>query len=77
MKGYRIGRGTLYLGGTFSIHTLREEGDLPVAPGALLASAFLSTPSARRATNDMRAALAAHEISIHALREEGDGRITW
>ena len=27
MKGYRIGRGTLYLGGTFSIHTLREEGD--------------------------------------------------
>ena len=33
---------------------------------------FLSTPSARRATRAEKAAEAAREISIHALREEGD-----
>ncbi len=33
---------------------------------------FLSTPSARRATADLLAAKQATEISIHALREEGD-----
>ena len=35
---------------------------------------FLSTPSARRATRAEKAAEAAREISIHALREEGDRR---
>ena len=34
--------------------------------------AFLSTPSARRATSKERAELAFTGISIHALREEGD-----
>ena len=34
---------------------------------------FLSTPSARRATDDNRPQTLVAEISIHALREEGDG----
>ena len=33
---------------------------------------FLSTPSARRATDDNRPQTLVAEISIHALREEGD-----
>ena len=33
---------------------------------------FLSTPSARRATEHIRAEVRRHQISIHALREEGD-----
>ena len=33
---------------------------------------FLSTPSARRATNIMIRAEQIWDISIHALREEGD-----
>ena len=33
---------------------------------------FLSTPSARRATNIMLRAEQIWDISIHALREEGD-----
>ena len=35
---------------------------------------FLSTPSARRATSGQMKVLIACEISIHALREEGDPR---
>ena len=35
---------------------------------------FLSTPSARRATYAIIEDRTAHEISIHALREEGDRR---
>ena len=34
---------------------------------------FLSTPSARRATNPPRPPPWCRMISIHALREEGDG----
>ena len=33
---------------------------------------FLSTPSARRATPDTATKVVLYEISIHALREEGD-----
>ena len=33
---------------------------------------FLSTPSARRATYDVRNPLKLRQISIHTLREEGD-----
>ena len=36
-------------------------------------SRFLSTPSARRATGLHPAGLRRSRISIHALREEGDG----
>ena len=37
------------------------------------AGQFLSTPSARRATHGLQAGDVKVEISIHALREEGDG----
>ena len=37
-----------------SIHALREEGDLSVAFWVFMALVFLSTPSARRATNRQR-----------------------
>ena len=45
-------------------------GVLPVAPGV-----FLSTPSARRATEYISQKLTAAKISIHALREEGDRKV--
>ena len=55
-----------------SIHALREEGD-PGRPGlADGLQGFLSTPSARRATNNSYGVRPALMISIHALREEGD-----
>ena len=37
-------------------------------------SLFLSTPSARRATEDVRVSRQRRGISIHALREEGDSK---
>ena len=77
-----------------SIHALREEGDDRWGMAMVLASTFLSTPSARRATassnlagriegflstpSARRATVHAEgcsrlfQISIHALREEGD-----
>ena len=36
---------------------------------------FLSTPSARRATLSIAARSPHRDISIHALREEGDSRV--
>ena len=36
------------------------------------AKKFLSTPSARRATDRLERGTPSYEISIHALREEGD-----
>ena len=36
---------------------------------------FLSTPSARRATGELLHSAGRHVISIHALREEGDGSL--
>ena len=44
----------------------------PLWPEPIL---FLSTPSARRATQGQRSSHCGHRISIHALREEGDGRL--
>ena len=41
----------------------------------LSSSAFLSTPSARRATTLGGETTKADAISIHALREEGDTRM--
>ena len=38
------------------------------------AELFLSTPSARRATHSIGAKAKINNISIHALREEGDRR---
>ena len=57
---------------TISIHALREEGDLDRLHKALNNMAFLSTPSARRATVSFAVTALYHAISIHALREEGD-----
>ena len=56
-----------------SIRTLCEEGEPRRKSRSNLWSIFLSTPSARRATErPIRQALEL-SISIHALREEGDG----
>ena len=55
-----------------SIHALREEGDALTQRLGELASQFLSTPSARRATSTTQTPFCPAPISIHALREEGD-----
>ena len=55
-----------------SIHALREEGDFRFSAVKTLPFAFLSTPSARRATGTPLELIKKTVISIHALREEGD-----
>ena len=62
-----------------SIHALREEGDSQRLRPRLPKQKFLSTPSARRATDKPHAKTLFKAISIHALREEGDraARNTW
>ena len=56
-----------------SIHALREEGDAAVVSQGGPGKKFLSTPSARRATDDEHINVyTLDDISIHALREEGD-----
>ena len=55
-----------------SIHALREEGDLTYLSQFCLFLLFLSTPSARRATDLASNDIQVFAISIHALREEGD-----
>ena len=55
-----------------SIHALREEGDDIDEINTHIHKLFLSTPSARRATQSREKALQNQIISIHALREEGD-----
>ena len=55
-----------------SIHALREEGDRCTGTRTSGGTSFLSTPSARRATDDKHAVPILRKISIHALREEGD-----
>ena len=55
-----------------SIHALREEGDQGARETHLHQDQFLSTPSARRATEDGGGVGSHSLISIHALREEGD-----
>ena len=59
-------------GTTISIHALREEGDLGNTAALSVTTIFLSTPSARRATEYSIPQVTAPAISIHALREEGD-----
>ena len=63
MLGERLG---------ISIHALREEGDRLVWSTSKNDRVFLSTPSARRATDFLYNVKAFLKISIHALREEGD-----
>ena len=55
-----------------SIHALREEGDPDYRLQDNDYSKFLSTPSARRATDALFLLQDGVGISIHALREEGD-----
>ena len=55
-----------------SIHALREEGDIMAAIRDFSLVLFLSTPSARRATDAPLLLQYGVGISIHALREEGD-----
>ncbi len=55
-----------------SIHALREEGDSSLRRSPKRRRRFLSTPSARRATEADDRAEQEQIISIHALREEGD-----
>ena len=62
---------------SISTCALREEGDLYIEAEKAGTEAFLSTPSARRATGHDRQEQAADGISIHALREEGDTRSRW
>ena len=63
----------LYVDERISIHALREEGDAHVVGGLVFGDEFLSTPSARRATQAYSSLPCLTPISIHALREEGDG----
>ena len=56
-----------------SIHALREEGDKFRIRSCFPPYLFLSTPSARRATDAKNIRQQPCRISIHALREEGDG----
>ena len=57
-----------------SIHALREEGDSRCIIASGDDRIFLSTPSARRATDAVNIYADRELISIHALREEGDKR---
>ena len=59
-------------GRSISIHALREEGDMWSRAVAQPRTEFLSTPSARRATEREVKPYERQYISIHALREEGD-----
>ena len=64
------------LGKAISIHALREEGDYVDGPVSVQLVEFLSTPSARRATDLHLRQRNGRHISIHALREEGDATRT-
>ena len=55
-----------------SIHALCEEGDAEQGLIEDVGTVFLSTPSARRATDKMENTQMKPAISIHALCEEGD-----
>ena len=57
-----------------SIHALREEGDDAPKHYPSTTYQFLSTPSARRATERHLHPPCHQHISIHALREEGDSK---
>ena len=60
---------------SISIHALRGESDEYLGGGRYHVNIFQSTPSARRATSPAAVYGYALEISIHALREEGDAEI--
>ena len=62
-------------GDEISIHALHEESDQPaIRSEPAMSSAFQSTLSMRRATQDVDRHLHRGVISIHALHEESDQR---
>ena len=71
-EGDNFRPGTLKKYQAISIHALREEGDISQRLCFPVRLLFLSTPSARRATDDSQPDDETKGISIHALREEGD-----
>ena len=71
-EGDQRGPGRAPQGTGISIHALREEGDNIQDAAFDMPCLFLSTPSARRATEQCLLVLDGLDISIHALREEGD-----
>ena len=72
----RVGRPVLFVEKSLfheiSIHALCEEGDIFTSSMTSTPSIFLSTPSARRATDVPVIFHRIGRISIHALCEEGD-----
>ena len=65
-------------GGNTNFYPRPPRGGRPLPASAVLVSlTFLSTPSARRATDRLHKALNNMAISIHALREEGDGSLSY
>ena len=70
--GRRLLSGAAVVNDRISIHALREEGDKQAPETTTGGIAFLSTPSARRATVQRDSVSVSGHISIHALREEGD-----
>ena len=70
-EGDSYQRGGLYLN-DISIHALRGEGDSETLKQRKQSFAFLSTPSAGRATWRKGYIQCTNGISIHALRGEGD-----
>ena len=73
-EGDNFRPGTLKKYQAISIHALREEGDISQRLCFPVRLLFLSTPSARRATDDSQPDDETKGISIHALREEGDSK---
>ena len=74
-EGDNFRPGTLKKYQAISIHALREEGDISQRLCFPVRLLFLSTPSARRATDDSQPDDETKGISIPALREEGDASI--
>ena len=74
-EGDNFRPGTLKKYQAISIHALREEGDISQRLCFPVRLLFLSTPSARRATDDSQPDDETKGISIHALREEGDPKV--
>ena len=63
------------LASVFYFYPRPPRGERRYRPATLIPSyRFLSTPSARRATDDRTGGTKHSKISIHALREESDGR---
>ena len=72
-RGGRRGHTRILLAQTDFYPRPPRGGRRATSPSSRSAKTFLSTPSARRATRGVHQAARPSTISIHALREEGDG----